>query len=175
MAGMVPIVGNAVDLTNAGISAMRGDAFGAGASLAAAVPFVGLAAGGAKIGSRFARVAKFGDEAATLQRYTDEAAASVRLTPKQAQAAGRNPSLESMFRGERIDAAVRKRVAENPELGLTATPRGKWGPDFFDKSGPLPRPRLGLATSGSMNRWARGFRFFMAGLSRARRSAVAGW
>lgn len=47
--GLVPGVGEVADLANAGISAARGDYVGAGLSLAAAVPFAGWTATGAKV------------------------------------------------------------------------------------------------------------------------------
>ncbi|MCG7537923.1 RHS repeat-associated core domain-containing protein [Pseudoalteromonas sp. OOF1S-7] len=49
VAGMVPILGEIADFANAGISVVRGDYEGAALSTAAMVPFVGNAAGAAKI------------------------------------------------------------------------------------------------------------------------------
>ena len=49
VAGLVPIIGELADLTNAGISLARGDYEGAVLSLSAMVPIVGNAAGTAKI------------------------------------------------------------------------------------------------------------------------------
>jgi hypothetical protein len=46
--GLVPAVGELADLGNAAISALRGDWVGAGLSLAAAIPFAGWGATGAK-------------------------------------------------------------------------------------------------------------------------------
>ena len=50
--GMVPLVGNFVDVANAAISAARGDAAGAGLRLAAAVPGFGQAVTGGKIAKK---------------------------------------------------------------------------------------------------------------------------
>ena len=50
--GMVPVVGNFVDIANAAISAARGDAAGAGLRLAAAVPGLGQAVTGGKLAKR---------------------------------------------------------------------------------------------------------------------------
>ena len=50
--GMVPLVGNFVDVANAAISAARGDAAGAGLRLAAAVPGLGQAVTGGKIAKK---------------------------------------------------------------------------------------------------------------------------
>lgn len=61
VAGMVPAVGNAADLLNAGISAARGDMVGAGLSLAAAVPGAGQAVTAAKLADRAADAAKMAD------------------------------------------------------------------------------------------------------------------
>lgn len=54
--GMVPIVGNAADLLNAGISVARGDTLGASLSLAASVPFVGQAVASTKLAKKTAGV-----------------------------------------------------------------------------------------------------------------------
>lgn len=48
MGGLVPGVGEPLDLLNAGVSAARGDRVGAGLSIAAMIPIVGTAATGAK-------------------------------------------------------------------------------------------------------------------------------
>ncbi len=57
-AGLIPGVGEFADLANAGISALRGDFVGAGLSLAAAIPFVGWGATGAKATRRTMQVAE---------------------------------------------------------------------------------------------------------------------
>ncbi len=68
--GLIPVVGNAADLLNAGISLARGDYIGAGASLAAAAPGAGQGAGLANIGRRLAgRVCSF--RAGTLVHTKD--------------------------------------------------------------------------------------------------------
>ncbi|MFB8375155.1 hypothetical protein [Paenibacillus taichungensis] len=56
VAGMIPVIGEVADLANAGIYAARGDYTNAALSAAAAIPFVGWAATGAKFavkGSKF--------------------------------------------------------------------------------------------------------------------------
>ncbi len=58
VAGLVPLFGFAPDLLNAGISGLRGDTVGAGLSLAAAVPGIGLAAGAGKLGAKGVKAAK---------------------------------------------------------------------------------------------------------------------
>lgn len=50
--GMIPVIGEAADLVNAGIYAARGDYASAALSVAAMVPFVGAAATGAKLASK---------------------------------------------------------------------------------------------------------------------------
>ncbi len=68
--GLIPVVGNAADLLNAGISLARGDYVGAGASLAAAAPGAGQGVGLANIGRRLAgRVCSF--RAGTLVHTKD--------------------------------------------------------------------------------------------------------
>ena len=49
-AGFIPVVGDAVDLAHAGVYALQGKGVEAGITAAAAVPFVGWAAGGEKLG-----------------------------------------------------------------------------------------------------------------------------
>ena len=71
--GMVPAVGEAADLANAGISAARGDTAGAALSLAAMVPLAGTGATVAKF------AAKYGDEVAAVVKGADEAAGTFRI------------------------------------------------------------------------------------------------
>lgn len=52
--GLMPVLGEPADLANAVIYAARGDNVNAGLSLAATVPFLGMGATGAKIGSKSA-------------------------------------------------------------------------------------------------------------------------
>ncbi len=56
--GLIPVFGELADLTNAGISAARGNWVDAGLSLAAVVPFAGIAATGAKLGNKGLNAAK---------------------------------------------------------------------------------------------------------------------
>jgi RHS repeat-associated protein len=53
--GMIPGIGEPLDLINSGISLARGDYAGAALSMAAAVPLLGEIAGAAKIGNRAVR------------------------------------------------------------------------------------------------------------------------
>jgi uncharacterized protein YukE len=57
LAGMVPVIGEPADLANAGIYALEGDMANAALSGGAALPFVGMAATGAKWGKRAVDVA----------------------------------------------------------------------------------------------------------------------
>ncbi len=66
---MIPAVGNIADLANAGISVARGDFVGAGLSLAAAVPIVGIAAGAAKT---VKGVVKIADKANDVAKVADK-------------------------------------------------------------------------------------------------------
>ncbi len=63
LAGMIPGVGNVADVVNAGWYALEGDKTMAAASLAAAIPGAGLAAGATKIGTKVARAYKTADKA----------------------------------------------------------------------------------------------------------------
>ena len=58
VAGFIPGIGAVADLTNAAISACRGDWVGAGMSLIAAVPGIGDAAAGAKLAHKGAKMAR---------------------------------------------------------------------------------------------------------------------
>lgn len=82
MVGMVPILGEAADFANAGISVARGDYEGAALSMAAMVPFVGNAAGAAKI----ARSADKAIDAIPLKNNSARKLLMARgATPKQAR------------------------------------------------------------------------------------------
>lgn len=70
VAGLVPGVGEVADLANAGISLARGDAIGAAASLAAAIPGLGWGATGAKWAVKGAKAA---DAATTAKRVVAHA------------------------------------------------------------------------------------------------------
>lgn len=63
VAGLIPGFGEIADLANAGISAARGDFVGAGLSLAAAIPFAGWLATGAKGVKRGVDMAQAGSKA----------------------------------------------------------------------------------------------------------------
>ncbi|MCK6149679.1 contractile injection system protein, VgrG/Pvc8 family [Paenibacillus silvae] len=58
VAGMIPVIGEVADLANAGIYAARGDYTNAALSAAAAIPFVGWAATGAKFAVKGAKLIK---------------------------------------------------------------------------------------------------------------------
>jgi RHS repeat-associated protein len=73
VAGMVPAVGNIADLVNAGVSAARGDYVGAGLSLAAAVPVVGIAAGAAKTAKGVVKIADKANDAAKVSKAVSKA------------------------------------------------------------------------------------------------------
>jgi hypothetical protein len=80
--GMVPILGEVADFANAGISVARGDYEGAALSMAAMVPFVGNAAGAAKI----ARSADKAIDAIPLKNNSARKLLMARgATPKQAR------------------------------------------------------------------------------------------
>ena len=72
-----------------------------------------------------------------LDVHVQTAQSKATLTPRQLAAVDRNPRLEKMFRGERIDNLVRKSVKDDTflEPRVTMTPRGKFGPDFH-RQGP---------------------------------------
>lgn len=69
--------------------------------------------------------------AKAMARYEEEG-----LTEAQIEAVAKEPGMESLFRGERIDFFMRESVAEDPWLSetLESTPRGQFGPDFYNPS-----------------------------------------
>ncbi|MFC7677700.1 HNH endonuclease [Paenibacillus sp. GCM10028914] len=87
--GMIPGVGEIADLTNAAIYTARGDYTNAALSAAAAIPFAGWAATGAKFVNKGAKAlkagAKYGDEALsvakTVQKTGDAAANTAKFAP----------------------------------------------------------------------------------------------
>jgi RHS repeat-associated protein len=72
-----------------------------------------------------------------LDAHVQTAQSKATLTERQLAAVKRNPRLEKMFRGERIDNLVRESVRGDDFLKprVTMTPRGKFGPDFH-RQGP---------------------------------------
>jgi len=69
VAGMVPGIGNVADIMDAALYGLEGDKLGLGLSLMSAIPFLGLAAGGAKIakgGKKAAEIAKIQKRQVTL-------------------------------------------------------------------------------------------------------------
>lgn len=58
IAGMVPGLGAAPDLINAGVSALRGDWGGAALNAVSAIPFLGDAIGGGKLVGQAAKATK---------------------------------------------------------------------------------------------------------------------
>lgn len=73
VAGMAPGVGAIPDLLNAAISVLRGDWFGAGLSIVAAVPLVGDAVGGAKIAYRGAKTMGVMQKTGIMQKISTAA------------------------------------------------------------------------------------------------------
>ncbi|MFB7516554.1 SpvB/TcaC N-terminal domain-containing protein [Streptomyces sp. NPDC056144] len=98
VAGMVPVVGEAADLANAGWYAAEGDALNAGLSLASAVPGAGYAANVAKYGNKVvdaaqaAKAANNAGDAATVAKAADTPpvpkAADAAPAPKPADSGG---------------------------------------------------------------------------------------
>jgi RHS repeat-associated protein len=72
-AGMIPAVGIAADLANAGVYAARGDGVGVATSLGAAIPGAGQAVTAAKYANKAADAAKITDKASDVAKYTDKA------------------------------------------------------------------------------------------------------
>ncbi|MBN1853268.1 MAG: hypothetical protein JW829_11110 [Pirellulales bacterium] len=112
VAGMVPIVGNAADLANAGLYAIRGDTLNAGISLAGCIPGAGQAATGARLG---AKVLKEGAEQ-VIKKGTKEVA-------EQAIKKGTKEVTEKAVKKEGAEAAA-KGSAKN---GATVTKGGGGG------------------------------------------------
>lgn len=66
VAGLVPVYGEAFDLLNAGIYALRGDKLNAGLSLAATIPFIGWLSTGTKVGIKGVKAAAKGSTKAAV-------------------------------------------------------------------------------------------------------------
>ncbi|PAD71146.1 hypothetical protein CHH67_25705, partial [Paenibacillus campinasensis] len=81
VASCIPGVGTVASLANAGISLARGDYVGAGLSVAAAVPFAGWVASGAKIGRN---AAKLGKLASAAQKVSGKAGSLVQTAKEVA-------------------------------------------------------------------------------------------
>lgn len=96
VAGMIPLVGAAPDLINAGISACRGNWDDAALSLLAAVPGVGDVAGagkivknGVKIASKTKKAKALDKTAVTVTRKLDKTSKSVNKTTAKAEQMGK--------------------------------------------------------------------------------------
>ena len=83
--GAVPIVGNIVDAANAGLYAMRGNPGQAALSAAAAIPFIGYGATGAKYAKRALGAADFASDAF---RYADRGVDALRLANRSTDVVG---------------------------------------------------------------------------------------
>ncbi|MBK8252479.1 MAG: hypothetical protein IPK82_07400 [Polyangiaceae bacterium] len=111
--GLIPGAGEIADLTNAGISALRGDYVGAGLSLASAIPFAGWFGTGAKFARRgigladeAAAVAKRAEEAAAAAKRAEEAAAAAKRAEEAAAAAKRTE--EASAAAKQSDAGAKQ-------------------------------------------------------------------
>jgi len=83
VAGMVPLAGAIPDLTNAAISALRGNWAEAGLSVLAAVPLVGDAAGGAKIVKNGVKIAKAVEKKKNVFKFSEKISSQAsKLAPK---------------------------------------------------------------------------------------------
>jgi len=96
-AGLIPVIGEAFDLANGAIYAARGDYLNAGLSAAAAIPFAGWGATGAKLGLRY------GDDVLAATNKGDEFVDVYRAFGDDARAQGfswttRDPRTVSNFR-----------------------------------------------------------------------------
>ena len=80
VAGLIPGVGEVADLLNAGIYVARGDYTNAALSAAAAIPFIGWGAAGAKAVSRGMSAVKTGQKALKAADRAVDTAKAVRKT-----------------------------------------------------------------------------------------------
>lgn len=155
VAGLIPGIGEFADLANAGISAARGDWVGAGLSLAAAIPFGGWAATGAKAAKRVAaeagakaakeaaeQAAKHADEVAEqTAKHSDELGDATkkgedggkvegpRQTSLREQYLGRNPSKNSRT-GREVQERMRAegKLRDGPDGPEFQASNDKWYP-----------------------------------------------
>ncbi|MCA9016290.1 MAG: hypothetical protein KDA77_13240, partial [Planctomycetaceae bacterium] len=71
--GMVPLLGEPVDMINAGWYAIEGDMFNASLSMAAAIPGIGNLATGGKLAAKAAKAAKLGDTIKDISKVKSQA------------------------------------------------------------------------------------------------------
>lgn len=86
VAGMVPVVGEAADLANAGWYTAEGDYTNAALSAASAIPGAGYAANAAKYGKHAVDAAKAADKAGDAVRAVDKTADTAKAVPAPAKA-----------------------------------------------------------------------------------------
>lgn len=127
--GLVPVIGEPVDLFNAGVSALRGDWVGAGLGLTSAIPFLGWGGTAAKIGRKL-----------PLEQLVKHADDAKRLL-KEAEAAN---DLKKAEEARELIAAVEKEQARRAAAALEASAKTtklgqlrKVGVDTWDSSGGL--------------------------------------
>lgn len=142
IAGFIPGVGEAADLTNAAWYAAEGKTGQATLAAAAAVPFVGWGAGAAKVG-------KWGDEALGLGKGADEAAAI-------AQGASKRSGYRPTRRRVKLRAGTKRSVIEaaprTPGGDFVCQGSGKIVPADRTPDGALVRvdPETGKADPNGM-------------------------
>jgi len=108
---MVPVIGEVADLANAAIYAAEGDYVNASLSAAAAVPFAGWAATGAKAGMRVTQavggrvVTKSGAKASG--RVSQQAVHQVPTTPKAGGSSG-GGTVKGKDKGKHADGKPNK-------------------------------------------------------------------
>jgi len=107
--GCFPLVGEACDLVNAGISLVRGDYLGAGLSLLSVIPLGDIAGKGGKLARR---AAKYGDEAAAAVRGASNAR-GVRFATKYGEYVRRADNFKHALSPEHVLAALAESVSKN--------------------------------------------------------------
>jgi hypothetical protein len=149
VAGMVPVVGEAADLTNAGLYALQGRKGEALLSLGSAIPGIGNAVTAAKWGKRAADVADAAGDFGKAAKYADEAGdigASTAKAGKKADEAAEAGS-RAVKVGDADLAAFRSRHDLSPDLNTVAAGRtnirGLENETFFGAS-PKVRREAGL-------------------------------
>jgi hypothetical protein len=117
--GCFPVVGEACDLVNAGISLARRDYLGAGLSLLSVIPVYGDAVG--KGGKLARRATKYADEAAAAVRGASNAR-GVRFATKYGEYVRRADNFKHALSREHVLAALAEKQGKTVKLKRDGTP-----------------------------------------------------
>ncbi|WP_255987374.1 hypothetical protein [Chitinolyticbacter albus] len=138
--GLIPGFGEVADLANAGISAARGDFIGAGLSLAAAIPFVGWGATGAKAVKRGVDVADAANDARKAKEAADAAAKVAKeKAEREAREKAEKEAAEAAAKAEKEAAETAAGKGGKGKDGNKTKPKKKMKCGEYGKYGDLKK------------------------------------